>query len=177
MSLVCRILPTTNFLFCKLKIKWQQMSNAWRNACQCKDSINAVVTFNSKHLKKKDFIYLFMRDTQRERQRHRRIKLMAPPTIGRLGSLTCVWYLLSFYIHTCTYKLSALNQGSDWSVILIRKCLLRAARVAQWFSAVFSPGPDTGDLGLSPMLCSLRGACFSLLLCLCLSLCVSLMNK
>ena len=53
----------------------------------------------------------------------------------------------------------------------------RAAWVAQWFSAVFSPAPDPGDLGLSPTLGSLRGACFSFCLCLCLSLSVSLMNE
>ncbi|CAD7685708.1 unnamed protein product [Nyctereutes procyonoides] len=45
-----------------------------------------------------------------------------------------------------------------------------AARVAQWFSAAFSPGHDPGDLGSSPTSGSLRGVCFSLCLCLCLSL-------
>ena len=49
----------------------------------------------------------------------------------------------------------------------------RAALVAQWFSATFSPGHDPGDLGSSPALGSLHGVCFSLCLCLCLSLCVS----
>ena len=55
---------------------------------------------------------------------------------------------------------------------------VRAARVAQRFSAAFSPGRDPGDSGLSPTSGSLHGACFSLCLCLCLSLtfalCVSL---
>uniref|UniRef100_A0A8C0SI00 L-lactate dehydrogenase B chain n=2 Tax=Canis lupus familiaris TaxID=9615 RepID=A0A8C0SI00_CANLF len=41
-----------------------------------------------------------------------------------------------------------------------------AALVAQRFSAAFSPGPDPGDLGSSPMSGSLHGACFSLCLCL-----------
>ena len=48
-----------------------------------------------------------------------------------------------------------------------------AARVGQRFGAVFSPGHDPRDLGLSPVLGSLHGACFSLGLCLS----VSLMNK
>ena len=47
---------------------------------------------------------------------------------------------------------------------------LGAARVAQWFNANFGPGPDPGDLGSSPTLGSLHGACFSFCLCLCLSL-------
>ena len=47
-----------------------------------------------------------------------------------------------------------------------------AARVAQWFSAAFSPGPDPGDPGSSAKSGSLHGACFSLCLCLCLSLCL-----
>ena len=46
----------------------------------------------------------------------------------------------------------------------------RAARVAQRFSAALGPGGDPGDLGSSPMLRSLHGACFSLCLCLYLSL-------
>ena len=53
----------------------------------------------------------------------------------------------------------------------------RAAPVAQWLSATFSPGRDAGDPGSSHMSGSLHGACFSLCLCFCLSLCVSLMNK
>ena len=36
-----------------------------------------------------------------------------------------------------------------------------AVRVAQWFSATFSSGPDPGDPGSSPMSGSLHGACFS----------------
>ena len=54
---------------------------------------------------------------------------------------------------------------------------LGAPRVAQQFSADFSPGPDPGVPGSSPTSGSLHGACFSLCLCICLSLCVSLMNK
>ena len=53
------------------------------------------------------------------------------------------------------------------------------AQVAQQFSAACSPGPDPGDLGSSPTLGSLHGACFLLLplpvslpLSLSLSLCV-----
>ena len=54
---------------------------------------------------------------------------------------------------------------------------LKAAWVAQQFSAAFSPGPDPRNLGSSPTSGSLHGACFSLCLHLCLSLSVSLMNK
>ena len=49
-----------------------------------------------------------------------------------------------------------------------------------WLSGLasaFSPGRDPGGLGSSPTSSSLHGACFSLYLCLCLSLSVSLMNK
>ena len=53
----------------------------------------------------------------------------------------------------------------------------RAAPVAQRFSAAYSSGRDPGDLGSSPTSGSLHGACFSLWLCLCLSLSVSLINK
>ena len=53
------------------------------------------------------------------------------------------------------------------------KRILWAARVAQWFSTAFSPGPDAGDLESSSTSGSLHGACFSL--CLCLS--VSVMNN
>ena len=54
--------------------------------------------------------------------------------------------------------------------------LMGAARVAQRFSAAFSPRCDPGDQGSSPMSGSLHGACFSLCLCCVsasLSLCVS----
>ena len=54
------------------------------------------------------------------------------------------------------------------------KIVIRAARVAQRFSATFSPGPDSGDPGLRPTSGSLHGACFSLCLCLCLCVCVCL---
>ena len=53
------------------------------------------------------------------------------------------------------------------------KWILRAAPMAQWFSAACSPECDPGDPGLSPTSGSLHGACFSLCLRLCLSLCVS----
>ena len=56
--------------------------------------------------------------------------------------------------------------------ILKKKNKNWAAPVTQWFSAVFSPGRDPGDVGSSPASGSLHGACFSLCLCLCLSLCV-----
>ena len=62
--------------------------------------------------------------------------------------------------------------GKHW-----KKVRERAARVAQWFSTVFSPGHDLGDPESSPELGSLHGACFSLCLCLCLFLCVSQINK
>ena len=48
-----------------------------------------------------------------------------------------------------------------------------AARVAQQFSATFSPGPDPGDPGSIPMSGSLHGACLTLPVSLPLSLCVS----
>lgn len=52
-----------------------------------------------------------------------------------------------------------------WSSLWVyQKISQRAVRVAQWFSATFSPGPDPGDLGSSPMSGSL---------CLSLSLSVS----
>ena len=57
------------------------------------------------------------------------------------------------------------------------KSLFRAARVAQQFSAAFSPGCDPGDPGSSPTSGSLHGAHFSLCLCLCLILSLSLINK
>ena len=52
-----------------------------------------------------------------------------------------------------------------------------AARVAQQFSAPFSPGCDPGDPGSSPMSGSLHGACFSLCLCLCLCVCVCVSHE
>ena len=62
---------------------------------------------------------------------------------------------------------------------LSKKFRIWAALVAQQFSTTFGPGCDLGDLGSSPMSGSLLGACFSLGLCLCLSLsgCVSWINK
>ena len=64
-------------------------------------------------------------------------------------------------------------------ISLLKSSHSPAARVAQRFSATFSPGCDLGDPGSSPKSDSLHGACFSLCLCLCLSLplSVSLMNK
>ena len=56
------------------------------------------------------------------------------------------------------------------------KIFFWAARVAQQFTATFSPGHDPGAPGSSPTSGSLHGGCFSsLCLCLCfsLSLCVS----
>ena len=53
------------------------------------------------------------------------------------------------------------------------KIEFRAAGVAHWFSAAFGLGRDPGDPGMSPMLGSLHGACFSLCLCLCLPLSLS----
>ena len=52
--------------------------------------------------------------------------------------------------------------------------LVRAAQVAQWFSAAFSPGHDPGNLGSSPMWGFLREACFSLSLAVSLPLSLSL---
>ena len=56
------------------------------------------------------------------------------------------------------------------------KTILRAAQVAQRFSAAFGPGCDPGDPGLSPM----SGICMepaSPSACVSASLSVSLMNK
>uniref|UniRef100_A0A8P0PN94 Bax inhibitor 1 n=1 Tax=Canis lupus familiaris TaxID=9615 RepID=A0A8P0PN94_CANLF len=80
------------------------------------------------------------------------------------------------------------SQNSHWnSSYLPASCAcwveierLRAARVAQRFSATFSPGCDPGDPGSSRTSGSLRGACFSLCLVsasLSLSLSLSLMKK
>ena len=55
------------------------------------------------------------------------------------------------------------------------KTALRAAPGAQRFSSAFSVGPDPGDPESSPTLGSLRGACFSL--CLCLGLSISLSHE
>ena len=60
--------------------------------------------------------------------------------------------------------------GKHW-----KKVRERAARVAQWFSTVFSPGSDPGDLGSSPKSGPQHGTCFSL--CLSLSLSFSRINK
>ena len=59
-----------------------------------------------------------------------------------------------------------------------RKEFVWAARVAQRFSAIFSPGHDPRVLESSPASSSLHGACVSLCLGLCLScsLCI-LMSK
>ena len=67
-------------------------------------------------------------------------------------------------------SLSECNFSLGWKLIKIG-----AAWVAQRFSAAFSPGCDPGDPGSSPTSGSLRGACFSLCLCLLpfLSLCLS----
>ena len=45
--------------------------------------------------------------------------------------------------------------------------------VAHGLAPAFGPGPDPGDPGLSLTSGSLHGACFSLCLCLYLSLCIS----
>ena len=62
-----------------------------------------------------------------------------------------------------------------WAKVYIQKIqnIGSAARVAQQFSAAFSPGPEPGDLGSSPTSGSLNGASFSL----CLFLCLSRINK
>ena len=53
------------------------------------------------------------------------------------------------------------------------KMVYGAARVAQRFSATFSPVHDPRDPGSSPTLGFPHGACFSHCLCLGLSLCLS----
>ena len=58
-------------------------------------------------------------------------------------------------------------------VQFLQKTTYRAALMAQWFSATFSPGHDPGDLGLSPMSGSVEpaspSACVSASLSVCLS--------
>ena len=56
---------------------------------------------------------------------------------------------------------------------MLKNSAFGAARVAQWFSAAFSPGHNSGVPGSSPVSGSLHGASFSLCLCLCPSVCVS----
>ena len=68
------------------------------------------------------------------------------------------------------FKAFSCQQSSKLLLQKQSKVECRAARVAQRFSAAFSPGRDPGDPGLSPMMGSPCGACFSLCLCLCLSL-------
>ena len=75
------------------------------------------------------------------------------------------WKVKLWSDHTTVYY-PAIKRDEAW-----------AAQVAQRFSATFSPGPDPGDQGSSPISGSLHGACFSLCLCLCLSFSVTLMNK
>ena len=58
-------------------------------------------------------------------------------------------------------------------MLKLYKQVIWAALVAQRFGAACSLGCDPGDLGSSPMSGSLHGACFSLCLCLYLSLCLS----
>ena len=92
-------------------------------------------------------------------------------------------YLMHFWLsiklsmeYYTALKMSALQQHSmTWMNMSIKQ----GARVPQQFSATFSLGCDPGDLGSSPALGSLHGACFSLCLYLCLSLPlpVSLMNE
>ena len=53
-------------------------------------------------------------------------------------------------------------------VVVPKKEMEQAARVAWRLSAAFSPGPDRGEPGSSPMSGSLHGACFSVCLCLCI---------
>ena len=64
------------------------------------------------------------------------------------------------------------------NLILFAKCLLKffIGGIPGWLSALvpaFCPGRDPGVPGSSPTTGFLHGACFSLHLCLCLSLCVS----
>ena len=60
---------------------------------------------------------------------------------------------------------------------IILKCKTRDAWWLSGLAPDFSPGCDPGVPGSSPKWGSLYGACFSLLLCLGLSLAVSLMNR
>ena len=82
---------------------------------------------------------------------------------SQTGILTLVRTLLSLYLSPWLYNERVGGQSE------IRN-IAGAALVVQWFSAAFSPGPNPGDLGSSPMSGSLHGACFSLYRCLCLSL-------
>ena len=70
----------------------------------------------------------------------------------------------------CNYKILAYKWGSEKSTWGTRGWL------SGWTST-FGSGCDPGVLGLSPTLGSLQGAYFSLCLCLCVSLCLSWINK
>ena len=87
------------------------------------------------------------------------------------GSLK-IWEQISLYI--INWSFTGIYHGPHINlrrvIPVFRTSLLWAARVAQRFSAAFSPGRDHGDPGSSPTLGSLHGTCFSLCLCLCLTL-------
>ena len=124
----------------------------------------------------KDFIYLFMRatergrDTGRERSRLHAGSLMWDSIPGLQDPRSPGSHpRLQGALNRCATRAALM-------VLIVLKIQLWAARVTQRFSAAFSPGRDPGDLGSSPTLGSLRGACFSLCLSLPLSLSVS-MNK
>ena len=59
----------------------------------------------------------------------------------------------------------------------LHKCLTRASGWFIGWASAFSSGCNPGVPGSSPASGSPKGACFSLYLCLCFSLCVSFMNK
>ena len=68
------------------------------------------------------------------------------------------------------------RQGKYFQGSISRSPSLGAARVAQWFSAAFSPGPDPGDPGSSPML-GVWSLLFSLPVSLPLCVCVCISHE
>ena len=93
---------------------------------------------------------------------------------GLLGSS---FYMLSWYLITHSHCTEWMHSVKFVQSLFFKNICLWAARVAQWFSAAFSPGPDPGDQGSSPTSGSLHGACFSLCLYLCLSLCLCVSHE
>ena len=85
--------------------------------------------------------------------------------VGKRFSRTgfvCKWFYLAVKrVTALTYCYVGEPLNTPWGTV----------PMAQRFSAAFSPGCDPGGPGSSPTLGSLHRACFSLYLCLCLSLC------
>ena len=113
-----------------------------------------------------------MRDTERERQSETQAEGEAGFMQGAQHGTRSRVSRITLWAEGRTKPLS--HPGIPFAVQFFTEYyILRAALVAQRFSAAFNPRRDPGDLGLSPTSDSLHGAYFSLCLCLCFSLCVS----